>query len=81
MYEAPDLAGERPQPGLVLFPFLMERLKERGVDADYMREYYLFSKLSPGRVDYLLTRLEEVEDVQINRDFSPILIFVGFNNF
>jgi spermidine synthase len=57
------------------YRILMERLKERKVDAQYVREYYLFSKLSRGRINYLLTRLQEEKSARINRDFQPICYY------
>ena len=51
---------------------LMERLKRRGIDALYVRDYYLFDKLSEGRVKYLEDSMEAASDVEINTDFKPI---------
>ncbi|MFQ5952645.1 MAG: hypothetical protein ACE5JK_04475, partial [Candidatus Omnitrophota bacterium] len=51
---------------------LMDRMKERGVEAKYVREYYLLSKLSEERVDYAKRTIEEDIPVISNRDFSPI---------
>jgi spermidine synthase len=51
---------------------LMERMKNRRVDATYVREYYLFDKLSEGRVSYAKKTIEENVDVGLNRDFKPV---------
>ncbi|RKY42757.1 MAG: hypothetical protein DRP85_01740 [Candidatus Makaraimicrobium thalassicum] len=51
---------------------LMERMRRRGVDARYVREYYLFNKLSNERVEYARKTIEENVDVEINRDFRPV---------
>jgi len=61
---------------------LMERLKQRQIDARYMREYYLFSELSQERIDFFKKRLEAPSvppawcDVGgINTDFRPIAYY------
>jgi spermidine synthase len=54
---------------------LMKRLKEREISAQYVREYYLFSKLSRERINYRLTRLREEKSARINRDFQPICYY------
>ncbi len=51
---------------------LMERLKERGIEAKYVREYYLFDKLSSERVEYAREAVEDNPDVSPDRDFRPI---------
>ena len=53
---------------------LMERLKRRDIQAMYMREYYLYSELSPQRIHYLEERLIPSSErrVKINYDFRPI---------
>ncbi|MGD2279573.1 MAG: hypothetical protein PVH45_05730, partial [Candidatus Omnitrophota bacterium] len=51
---------------------LMDRMKERGVEARFVREYYLASKLSEGRVEYAKKIIEEKVDVSLNRDFRPV---------
>lgn len=56
---------------------LMQRLKQRNIEARYMREYYLFSELSQERIDAFQERLAQpkAEIVQINRDFHPITYY------
>ncbi|MEA3488988.1 MAG: methyltransferase domain-containing protein [Candidatus Omnitrophota bacterium] len=51
---------------------LMERMKEKGVNTVYVREYYLFNKLSNERCAYTENTIEENVDVGKNRDFKPI---------
>lgn len=51
---------------------LMDRMKERGVDATYVREYYLLSKLSPERIVYAERTIREKVPVALNRDFKPV---------
>ena len=64
----------------------MERAKERNVELKYVREYYLFSKLSPQLVAYTLGALlkpgevnPQVKDfgvgVKIYRDFHPVAYY------
>lgn len=49
---------------------LVERLKQRGIEAKYVREYYLPFRLSQERVEYLLSNIKESS--KLNRDFCPI---------
>ncbi len=49
---------------------LVERLKGRGIEARYVREYYLPFKLSQERIEYLLSNLKG--SPKLNRDFYPI---------
>jgi spermidine synthase len=59
-------------PGYLTYDYkvLMSRAKERGLSLEYVREYYLFSRLSPGIVDYTLRVLRDGR-LRLNRDFSP----------
>jgi len=54
---------------------LMQRLKERNIQARYMREYYLFSELSQERIDFFNERLAREEVTTINTDFRPIAYY------
>lgn len=63
---------------------LMKRMKERNIETQYMREYYLFSELSRERIDAFQKRLaqSEAENLkpetgayQLNRDFRPIAYY------
>lgn len=51
---------------------LSRRLRERGVPAKFVREYYLFAKLSEERVAYLEGRIEAEKKAKLNTDFRPI---------
>ena len=51
---------------------LMSRLKAREINARYVREYYLFDKLSKGRLEYALETVSRKSTGCINRDFRPI---------
>jgi spermidine synthase len=50
----------------------VRRLKERGIQTEYVNEYYLSSRLSPDRVAYLEGILKTGENVSLNTDFRPI---------
>ena len=51
---------------------LMSRMEDRGVEAIYVRDYYLFDKLSKERVEYIEKRVGENVPIGLNRDFRPI---------
>ena len=51
---------------------LMGRMKERGIQAQYVREYYLFDVLSEGRIEYAAETLKGREGAILNTDFKPI---------
>ncbi len=59
-------------PGVLTYKpeVLIKRLKQRGIKAKYVREYYLPFKLSQERVEYLLSNIRESS--KLNRDFYPI---------
>ena len=50
---------------------LMQRLKEREVSTKFVREYYLFAKLSSERIAYLEQRIK-AKEAKLNIDFRPI---------
>lgn len=49
---------------------LMERLRERKIDAKFVREYYLPYKLSADRIDYIENSLKS--EGQLNTDLNPV---------
>lgn len=51
---------------------ISRRLSEKGVEAGFVNEHYLFSKLSKDRLDYITDVLEANRDVGRNYDFRPI---------
>jgi len=51
---------------------LVSRLRSRGIEAGFVNENYLFSKLSPGRLDYMRSVLEEHSAERKNYDFTPV---------
>lgn len=62
------------QKGVLTYDFniLMDRARGRKLNIKYVREYYLFSKLSPERVAYIEDSLHRRNGVKINYDFRPI---------
>jgi spermidine synthase len=54
---------------------LVRRAHLRELKLQYVREYYLLFNLSPGRVRYLRSILEQDTGVEINRDLRPICYF------
>lgn len=53
------------------YKILMDRAKERSLDLKYVREYYLFSKLSPRLLAYTEGVLLQRGQTKLNRDFQP----------
>ena len=51
---------------------LTERLNSRGIKTEYVRDYYLFDRLSQDRVDDFERAMSEGGKVGINRDFKPV---------
>lgn len=51
---------------------LLQRLKQRNIQTQYIREYYLPYQMSKERCGYLKSRLHSVEDSRLNKDFHPI---------
>ena len=50
---------------------LVHRLNERNIQAKFVREYYLFAKLSTDRIAYLEDRIS-AKEAKLNTDFRPI---------
>ncbi len=51
---------------------LVERLQNRGLQTQYIREYYLPYRMSQERQTYLQSRLHPVSAEKLNQDFKPI---------
>jgi spermidine synthase len=51
---------------------LIDRLREKGIKTDYVRDYYLLSRLSRENRSYLNSRLSSGDEIKPNLDFSPI---------
>ncbi len=54
---------------------LLGRLRERGVETLFVREYYLPFRLAPPRVCYLEQVLEEHAGERLNTDFAPVAYY------
>jgi len=65
------LASDKTSALTYDFNILMDRAKTRGLDLKYVREYYLFSKLSPRILAYTKGVLLQKGQAKINRDFKP----------
>jgi spermidine synthase len=65
------------QPGsLTLDPFeLMTRLRQRRIQTQYFREYYIPFRMSPDRLLDLELQIEPQAATPINRDFTPIAYY------
>ena len=50
---------------------LSRRLRKRGIQTKFVREYYLFAKLSSDRVAYLEERIK-AKEAKINMDLRPV---------
>jgi spermidine synthase len=66
-----------PQSNVLTYDYkiLEQRSRERNLDIKYVRDYYLFSKLSPQRIGYIEGVLNEGQGVLLNCDFRPIAYF------
>jgi len=59
------------------YNILMQRAKERHLNLKYVREYYLFSRLSTEKVSYFEHLLSEDKNIKINYDFRPSAYYYG----
>ena len=53
------------------YNILMDRARERGLDLEYVREYFLFAKLSPRLLNYTKGTLLQNSRIRLNYDFQP----------
>ncbi|MDP3041882.1 MAG: fused MFS/spermidine synthase [Candidatus Omnitrophota bacterium] len=65
------------KPGVLTYDYktLEERAKARSLDIKYVREYYLFSKLSPQKLNLMESALQPEKGVKLNYDFRPVSIY------
>jgi spermidine synthase len=56
---------------------LLARLRERGIQTQYVREYYLPFRMAPDRMRELESELHSSGAVAINRDLSPAAYYFG----
>ena len=59
------------------YNLLMQMAKKRSLDLKYVREYYLFSRLSTQKVAYFEQLLSEDKNIKINYDFRPSAYYYG----
>jgi spermidine synthase len=64
---------------------LIQRAKERGLELRYVREYYLFSRMTPEKLAWFSVELKRPVQVFANRDFRPSAYYYcmisGFSRF
>ena len=53
------------------YHILIQRMQERHLQTQYIREYYLPFRLSPERIEYLNRIIQSQSTNRINRDFHP----------
>ena len=54
---------------------LMERARSRKIDLQYVREYYLSSRMSPQRIAYIKNMVTNRPGAKINYDFRPVAYY------
>ncbi|MFH1394815.1 MAG: hypothetical protein ABIH09_01500 [Candidatus Omnitrophota bacterium] len=54
---------------------LMTRMRNLGIEAKYVREYYLFDKLSKERMQYVKNAVGQDTDAKLNEDFRPVAYY------
>lgn len=57
------------------YKILMRRADDRRLDIKYVREYYLFSKLSSEKISYIEEAIASFRPADINRDFRPVAYY------
>lgn len=53
----------------------LNKAESLGVNLKYVREYYLFSRLSPLKIGFINSVFEEKGKIKLNYDFSPVSYF------
>jgi len=66
------MASQKSVPITVDHKKIAKRLAERKIETSFVNKFYLFSKLSKDRVDYMGKVLEANRDIGANFDFKPI---------
>jgi len=54
---------------------LVERLRERGIATQYVRDYYLPFRMSPDRMSELRDAIEPKPDTPLNEDLKPVAYY------
>jgi len=67
------------KPGVLTYDYniLIERAKARRLDLKYVRDYYLFSKMSQKEISFMENSLRLDSSVRKNYDFSPVSYYYG----
>lgn len=63
------------EPGALTYDpkILVERASSRGLDLRYIREYYLYNRMAPDKISYLLSAIRGRGTLSsVNRDMKPI---------
>ncbi len=55
----------------------VDRIRERGLDLQYVRDYYLFDLLNPIRVAYVDSVIGADIPARVNEDFKPVCYLYG----
>ena len=69
------LAGNGAAPLTADPSALQARIRERSLDLQYVREYYLFDHLNPMRLGHLDKLLAQSPSQRLNKDFIPLCYF------
>jgi spermidine synthase len=64
----PDVLTDNPQT-------LVARLKERKLDTQYVREYFIPFRMMPDRMVQVRDELRPLASTPVNRDFSPVAYY------
>lgn len=66
------LASAKPELLTADHKELTRRLKEQNIQTTFVRDYYISSKLSRGRMAYIYDRVKKDYSAYVNKDFSPV---------
>ncbi|TAM37869.1 hypothetical protein EPN54_04845 [bacterium] len=66
------LASDKPGELTYDYAILEKKSRERSIDIKYVREYYLFYKLSPRNLSLSESYFKPVRGVKANYDFQPV---------
>ncbi len=54
---------------------LVERLRARQIETQYVREYYIPFRMMPDRMQELYSSIQAESDTPVNRDFAPVAYY------
>ena len=66
------LASDRSGEIRLESELLTQRLAEQNIQTLFVRDYYLFDRLSPERLSFLRESIDRTEGLLVNRDFRPV---------